>query len=63
MNAYDFKFRPRDWVKITFGGVNYRGRIVQCKWAAAGSSYQVEYVNDCAEFKEGEFLGDELELG
>lgn len=55
-----FSFAPGDWVYVTFCNVNYRGRISECRWKNGHDAYQVEYVNDTAEMKSGEFLRDEI---
>ena len=55
-----FSFAPTDWVYITFCNVNYRGRVTECIWQNGCDSYQIEYVNDSGEMKEGRFLSDEL---
>lgn len=60
MNAI-FAFQPLQYVVITVMGVNYKGRIVRCIWEHGDALYDVQYVDDRAEFKRGEFRGDELE--
>lgn len=61
MHDASFAFAPLDYVTIVVLGVNYRGRVVRCILEPAGESlYDVQYVDDRAEFKRGEFRADEL---
>ena len=56
------KFAPLDWVRITFCGVNYHGRITKAHIGPNNDhTYTVEYVGDDASFKSGDFRDDELE--
>ena len=62
MSATTFKFDPGEWVVITFAGVNYKGRVSECKLRANNThSYEVEFVNDSGDFKSGYFSEDEIE--
>ena len=56
----EFSFRPLDWVYVTFGGLNYRGRIEECRWKQGKDAYWVAYVDDRGEIKTNEFNRDEL---
>lgn len=60
MKEFVFKFAPLDYVFVTLGGVNYRGRVLRVIHDRAGTIYDVQYVDDRAEFKRAEFYEDEL---
>lgn len=60
--CYPFRFAPLDHVTVTAMGVNYRGRVLRAIWQKGGTVYDVQYVDDRAEFKRSEFYEDELEL-
>ena len=55
-----FGFIPGSWVVVTFCGINYRGRIEECRWKQGKDAYWVAYVDDRAEIKTNEFSHDEL---
>ena len=55
-----FKFLPGDMVWIIICGVNFRGRVVDCRLTHGGHTYCVDYVNDAADFKDGVFREDEI---
>lgn len=55
-----FKFKPLDYVTVSVMGVNYRGRVLRSILDRGGSVYDVQYVDDRAEFKRSEFYEDEL---
>lgn len=58
--SHEFKFAPLDFVSITVMGVNYRGRVLRSMWDRGGNIYDVQYVDDRAEFKRSEYYEDEL---
>lgn len=56
------KFHPLTWVRITFCGVNYAGRVSKIHIGPRGNiDYTVEYVDDTGALKSGDFRDDEIE--
>lgn len=62
MSSVEFCFSPGDCVLIIVCGVNYRGRVSDCRMTHGGRVYCVEYVDDTGSFKDGVFREDELRL-
>lgn len=56
----DFKFQPKQFVRITAYGLNCSGRISRCMATMAGNQYECEYAIN-SEIKVGPFYEDELE--
>jgi hypothetical protein len=56
----EFQFASLAFVTIVAFGLNYRGRIQRCIHGEGDPLYDVEYVNEQAEIKRGEFHEDEL---
>ena len=57
-----FELAPLQFVKVTAFGLDYRGRVCRCIHDDGPMpKYEVEYVNDQAEIKRGEFHQDELQ--
>lgn len=55
-----FSFAPMEWVVVTFCGLNYRGRVEECRWKENKDAYWVAYVGDGGDIKTNEFSRDEL---
>lgn len=56
----DFKFSPKQFVKITAYGLNCYGRVARCLYTPAGNQYDTEYALD-GKIQVGPFYEDELE--
>jgi hypothetical protein len=56
------QFQPGNYVKIVLLDINYKGRLLEVRHKIGCTAYYVQYVDDRAEFKCGEFYGDEIEL-
>lgn len=59
--AVDFEFHPGRYVRVTYLGLNYRGRVIDCIWGDGSHRYRVEYADDKGDLQAREFYADELE--
>lgn len=59
--SVEFKFRPKEYVKIVLFDLQYAGRVDSCR-AESGDvkKYLVEYADDKGDLQTREFYEDEL---
>lgn len=61
MKHHEFEFKPRQYIRVMYLGLNYRGRVIECIWSDGWDKYRVQYADDKGDLQTKEFYADELE--